>query len=94
MRFAVNTADVATPDALVVAFPTFVPLGNIPLAPVDGAVKVTTRLLTRFPRESLTVATSLLANGWPAVMLCPDPLVAMIDAGGPAVFVSAKLAGV
>jgi hypothetical protein len=66
----------------------------MPLAPDAGAVKVTTRSGTGLPPLSRTVATSRFANGWPAGVLCPDPLVAAIEAGGPAVFVSAKLAGV
>lgn len=52
---AVKTAEVATPLALVVAVLT--PPANVPLAPVDGAVKVTITPLVGDP-PVVTVATS------------------------------------
>jgi hypothetical protein len=88
----VNTADVATPLALVVA--VFTPPAKVPLAPVAaGAVNVTTTPLTGFEPLSSTVATSGAANAVLTAALCPDPLVAAIDAAA-AVFVRLKLAGV
>jgi hypothetical protein len=47
--FAVNVVAVATPLALVEAIVVFVPLTNVPLAPLAGAVKVTDTLGTRLP---------------------------------------------
>src|SRR6266852_4856725 len=58
VAFAVNVVDVATPlpfvgGAVVVA----VPFANVPLAPLPGAVKVTTTPLTGLFPASVTVAT-------------------------------------
>jgi hypothetical protein len=62
--FAVKTAEVATPEAFVVAVLT--PPAKVPLGPVVGAVNVTTvPAPTGFPPESLTVTT----NGANAVPL-------------------------
>jgi hypothetical protein len=88
----VNTADVATPLALV--FAVFTPPAKVPLAPVVGAVNVTCTLLTGFEPLSSTVATSGAANAVLTWALCGVPLVAVIDAAAPAVFVRLKLAGV
>lgn len=52
---AVNVAEVATPRALVVA--VFTPPANVPLAPLAGAVKVTTTPLTGLLPASVTVTT-------------------------------------
>lgn len=49
-----NTAAVATPDALVIA--VFRPPANVPLAPLPGAAKVTVAPLTGLLKESFTVA--------------------------------------
>jgi len=89
---AVNTAEVATPEALVTA--VFTPPANVPLAPLPGAVNVTVTPLTGLPPESVTVATNGAAKAVLMVVVCPDPLVAAMDAAGPAVFVNAKFAGV
>jgi hypothetical protein len=65
-----------------------------PLAPVDGAVKVTETPLAGVPLE-VTVATNELLNAALTVALCPPPLVAaMAMIGALAVFVKAKLADV
>jgi hypothetical protein len=80
----VNTAEVATPLALVVAVLT--PPANVPLAPVcAGAVNVTVTPLAGDPPD-VTVATSGFVNAAPTVALCPDPLVATIDTTGGAEF--------
>jgi hypothetical protein len=88
---AVKTADVATPDAFVVAVLT--PPANVPLAPLAGAVNITITPLTKFPPESLTVTTSGVEKAVLMVVLCGVPLVAVIDDGLPVVFVSEKFAG-
>jgi hypothetical protein len=92
VAFAVNTADVATPDALVVA--VFTPPANVPLAPLAGGVNVTTTPLTGLFPASVTVATNAAANAVLIVAFCPDPLVAVTFAAAPALFVSEKFAGV
>src|SRR5713226_10199367 len=93
VAFAVNVVDVATPLPFVVAVVDAVPFANVPLAPLAGAMKVTTTLLTGLFRESFTVACSC-ANAVLMVALCGVPTVAVTVAGGPAVFVSAKFAEV
>jgi hypothetical protein len=57
---AVNTADVATPLAFVVA--VFTPPAKVPLAPAAGGVNVTTTPLTGLFPASVTVAASGAAN--------------------------------
>jgi hypothetical protein len=90
----VNVVEVATPLALVVAIVVFVPFAKVPLAPEAGAVNVTVTPLTGFEPLSSTVATRGAANAVLIVALCGVPLVAVIDAGAPTVFVRLKLAGV
>jgi hypothetical protein len=92
VELAVNTADVATPLAFVVA--VFTPPANVPLAPLAGALNVTTTPLTGLFPASLTVATRGAANAVLIVALCGVPLVAVTLAAAPAVFVSEKFAGV
>src|SRR6266849_5016960 len=92
VAFAVNVAEVATPLALLVA--VFTPPAKVPLAPLPGAVNVTTAPLTGFWPLSSTVATRGAANAVLIAALCGVPLVAVIEAAGPAVFVRLKLAGV
>jgi len=92
VEFAVNVADVATPLAFVVA--VFTPPANVPLAPLPGAVNVTTTPLTGLFPASVTVATNGAPNAVLIVALCPDPLVTETFAAGPAVFVSEKFAEV
>jgi len=95
LPFAVKSADVATPLALVVAIVLFEAVSaNIPLAPVAGAVKVTTAPLTGFWPPSTTLATKGDENGVFTMTPCELPLVAAIDAGAPVVFVRLNLAGV
>src|SRR5713101_4084403 len=85
VAFAVNVVEVATPlpfvgGAVVVA----VPFANVPLAPLPGAVKVTTTPLTGLFRESLTVACSCVTNAVLIVALCGVPAVAvMVEAVPP-----------
>jgi hypothetical protein len=83
------------PLAFVIAVVVFVPeSANVPLAPEDGAVKVTIALLTGFCPPSITDATKGEGKAPGARTLCPFPLVAMIAAGAPVVFVRVKGAGV
>jgi hypothetical protein len=56
----VKSAEVATPDALVVAVVT--PPAKLPLAPLTGGVKVTVAPPTGLPPESVTVACRVEAN--------------------------------
>jgi hypothetical protein len=86
--------EVATPLAVVVAVVVFVPFAKVPVAPVVGAVNVTVAPLTGFEFLSNTVAARGSAKAVSTVALCGVPLVAVIDAGAPAVFVRLKLAGV
>jgi hypothetical protein len=81
VAFAVNVADVATPLAFVVA--VFTPPANVPLAPLGGAVNVTTTPLTGLFAASRTVACSCTANAVLIVALCGVPAVAVTLAGGP-----------
>jgi hypothetical protein len=83
-------ADVATPDAFVVA--VFAPPAKLPLAPVLGGVNVTVTPFTGFPLASVTVATSGAPNAVSSFALCVVPLVAVILDGDPGVFVSEKFA--
>jgi hypothetical protein len=92
---AVNADDVATPLELVVAVVVRVAVpAKVPLAPVAGAVNVTTIPLTGCEPLSSTVADSGAANAVLMAVLCGVPLVAVMVAGGAAVFVRLKLAGV
>jgi hypothetical protein len=75
----VNTAEVATPLAFVVA--VFTPPAKVPLAPVAGAVNVTTTPLVGDP-PVVTVATSGAANAALTAALCGVPLVAVIETTG------------
>src|SRR5438046_2523356 len=68
-------------------FPSFTPPAKLPLAPVPGAVNVTVTLATGLPPASFTVATSGAANAVLIVALCGVPLVAVMLAAAPAVFV-------
>jgi hypothetical protein len=88
----VNTAEVATPLAFVVA--VLAPPAKVPLAPLAGGVKVTTTPLTGLFPESVTVATSGAVNAVLITALCPEPLVTATLAGDADRFVSEKLAGV
>ena len=60
-----NAADVATPEAFVVA--VFTPPAKVPDAPLVGAVKVTVTPLIPAPLEFSTVTTRGFANAVPTV---------------------------
>jgi hypothetical protein len=66
----VNVVEVATPFAFVVSVSVFVPLLNVPLAPVVGAVKVTATPLTGLVPLLTTVATNGVANAVLIAALC------------------------
>ena len=66
---------------------------KVPLAPDEGAVKVTTTPDTGLPPESFTVATNGEANAVLRPADCPPPLVAVIADAGPAMLVSENAAG-
>jgi hypothetical protein len=92
---AVNVVDVATPlpfvgGAVVVA----VPFANVPLAPLPGAVNVTTTPPTGLFPASVTVATNGPVNALLIAALCPEPLVTVTFAGAAVRFVNAKFAEV
>jgi hypothetical protein len=89
---AVNTAEVATPDVLVVA--VFTPPANVPLGPLLGGVKVTITAFNGLPPESFTVATSRAGKAVLTAVLCGVPLDAVIDGTALAVLDSENLAGV
>jgi hypothetical protein len=89
---AVNVADVATPLAFVVA--VFTPPANVPLAPLPGAVNVTTTPLTGLFPASVTVATKGAPNVVLIAALCPDPLVTTTLADAAARLVNEKFADV
>jgi hypothetical protein len=92
--FAVNTADVAMPLALLIAVVTVEAVSvNIPLASLGGAVNVTVTPLTGFWPLSKTVTTRRAANGVLMGALCGVPLIAVTEAGAPVVFVRLKFAG-
>ncbi len=80
---------VATPEALVV---TVALDANDPLAPLPGAAKVTDAPLTRLLEASLTVAVIVVPKAVLIVALCGVPVVAVMDAAGPALLVKEKLA--
>jgi len=90
--FAVNAVAVATPLASVVALVVLVPLANLPLAPVVGAVNATLTPGTGLLLASFTVTASRVPK---AVLMAADcgvvPAFAVICVGVPGVFVSAKL---
>jgi hypothetical protein len=88
---AVNVADVATPAEFVVAV-LALPAKD-PLAPFDGAAKVTVTPVIGLFDASLTVTTSGLAKAVLISALCGLPLVTTIDAELD-VFDKAKVAGV
>jgi hypothetical protein len=88
---AVNTGDVATPLESVVTVVVFVPPAKVPLAPVAGAVKVTTTPPVPDP-PVVTVATSGAAKAVLTTAVCGVPLVAVIVSPELAVFVRLKLA--
>jgi hypothetical protein len=78
---------------LVVAIAVWLPPVNVPLAPDDGAVKVTTTPLVGDP-PVVTVATRGAAKAVLTTALCGVPLVAAMVSTAAAVFVRLKLAEV
>jgi hypothetical protein len=65
---------------------------KVPLAPVAGAVNVTTAPFTGLLPLSTTVAASSAGNAELTGVLCGVPLVGVIAAGDPVVLESEKLA--
>src|SRR5437868_11209376 len=90
VAFAVNVAEVATPEALVVAV-LMLP-ANVPLAPLPGAAKVTTTPATGLLPASFTVAISGGAEADSFAALSRVAPVCALLAAAPALFVSAKVA--
>jgi hypothetical protein len=90
---AVNAVAVATPVLLVVAVAVAEP-PKVPLAPLPGAVNVTTTPLTGLLLASFTVACSVVANAVLTVALCGVPAMAVMLAAVPRLFVRLKVAGV
>lgn len=93
VALALKTGDVATPAPSVIAVAVVPPPAKVPLAPLPGAVNVTLTPLMGFPTASFTVAASGKAKVVLTGAFCPPPLVAVTEAGAPAVFVKEKLAG-
>ena len=94
MLLAVKIGEVAMPCELVVTVAVVVPPAKVPLGPLAGTVNVTLTPLRGLPLPFVTVATKGAAN---AVLICADcepPLVAVMEAGTPAVLVSEKTAAV
>ena len=81
MLFALNPGAVATPLALVITVTDVAPPGNVPLAPLGGAVKVTLTPCNKLLLESTTVACSTSGNVEPEGVLCGVPPVAEILLG-------------
>src|SRR5579862_9891530 len=96
--FAENVVEAATPLAFVstAVLLTLAPLGSakVPLAPLAGAVKTTTALLTGLFPLSRTVTCNGVANGLLIPALCGVPPVALTAAGAPVVLLRSKVAGV
>jgi hypothetical protein len=90
--FAVKLGAVAIP-LTVTAVAVGDPL-KAALAPLLGAVNVTVIPLSKLLPASLTVACRAVAKAVLTIALCGVPLVAVILAGGPALFVRLKLAPV
>ena len=88
---AEKMVDVATPEAFVAVVTASAPPAKVPLAPLPGAVKVTfTPAPTRLLPASRTVALRGDAKGELTGVVWPEPAVAVIDAGAPAVLVMEK----
>ena len=73
MEFAVNLVEVANPLESVVSDSVAFPFANVPLAPEDGAVKITDTPLAGDP-PMLAFATRGAPNAAPTTAACPDPL--------------------
>jgi hypothetical protein len=79
---------VAFPLASVFTGTVATPPVNVPVAPVDGAVKVTVAPLTGFPPLSFTVACRLVVKATVTGEFCGVPAVGVMLAGAPALLVS------
>ena len=91
MVLAVNTS-AAMPLLSVAMLIVAVPFENVPLAPLAGAVNVTVAPTTGLLLASFTVACSAVVNAEPIIVLCELPAVAVMLAGGRALFVRLKVA--
>jgi hypothetical protein len=91
--FAVNAGARATPDAFVTVLYVRLP-SNVPLAPLDGAVKVTAAFATALLFPSTTCTCNPAAKLVFTIALCGVPPVAVIAPAAPAVFVSRKFPAV
>ena len=92
MVLAVNVAAVATPLAFVVAVIVVPPPVNVPLAPLVGAVKVTTTLDNRLVAIFHRCLQWRECGADGHTLLCSRS--AVIEAGVPARFVRVKLRSV
>src|SRR5580765_3351053 len=90
---AVSIGAVAMPLLLVTAVAVADPLKRA-LAPFAGAVKVTVTPAIGLLPASRTVACKAVANAVFRAVLCGVPAMAVMEAGGAAVLVRLKLAGV
>jgi hypothetical protein len=88
---AVIAAEVATPLEFVVAVMS--PPAKVALAPDPGAENVTVTPLTGLLPLSRTVTCKALPNAVLMMVLCPEPLVAVTEAGVPDVLVRVNDAG-
>src|SRR5579872_3534699 len=88
--FAVNTVEVAIPDASVTT--VLIPPAKVPLAPVAGAAKVTGTRLTPLLFASLTITCNRFGNAVLTEACCSEPPTTASDVGSPVVFVRVKLA--
>lgn len=80
---AVKICEVAVPLEFVVSVsvPAAGDVANVPLAPEEGAVKVTVTPLAGDPLD-VTVACNAVAKGWPIAALCELPAVAAMEIVG------------
>ena len=76
MPFAVNVVDVAIPEAFVVAVDVEIPPANVPLAPLVGAVNVTSIPETAAPPAAVTIVSSGFGNALLIGSVWPDPDIA------------------
>jgi hypothetical protein len=80
----VKVGAVATPLLFVIADVVVEPPAKVPLAPLDGAAKVTLTLATPLPKSSFTIPCRGEGKGVLITDDCPLPPVAVTDAGTPA----------
>ena len=94
VALAVRDDEMAMPWLLVAAVFVKLPPLKLALAPLKGALKVTDAFGMGLPYASFTVAANGAPNAVSTIALWGVPPVAVIEAAGPGVFVSAKLAAV